>query len=116
MDNKYYEHYIKQLINTIPTQVTIKRVESADDGYGGRVESFINSEATVAFYDRKAKIEFFNDAGVGYTGASVTKILALGNADIKPGDHLSTVDNEYKVLFVREYFNICLQIEIEVIK
>ena len=116
MSNKYYKSYISKLINTIPTTITIKRTTNISDGYGGHTEETDIFTEVVAFYDRKIRIELLSDAGTGYTGSNMTKILAKREADIKQGDYFSNGYIEYKVLHVKPYFDICLQIEVEVVK
>lgn len=116
MNNKYYKSYILKLINTIPTEINIKRTTIIDDGYGGHTEEIQEFREVVAFYDKKTRVELFSDSGTGYTGSNMSKILAIREANIKDGDYFTTNGKGYKVLQVIPYFNICLQIEIEVVK
>ena len=113
--NLYYKKYIEKLINTNPTTITITRVTKTDDGYGGHTETKATHAVTVTFYDKKAKREIITDYGTTYTGVSVTKILALGDSNILEGDTFSNNGNEYRVAFVNNYFDICKQIELDVI-
>lgn len=114
--NLYYKKYIEKLINSNPATISILRKVKTDDGYGGSIIKDIEVNEIVSFYDRKSRREVVTDYGTTYVGVSVTKILAKGNANIAKGDKF-TVDNvEYKVLFVNPYFDICKQIELEVIK
>jgi hypothetical protein len=115
MNIRYYKKYIEKLINSNPANITIKRKIEIDDGYGGSIiEEKLISE-TVTFYERKARREVATDYGTTYVGVSVTKILAEGNADIVKDDRFTFNGTEYKVLFVKPYFDICKQIELEVI-
>ena len=70
---------------------------------------------TVGFYETKAKREVLTGYGVTYTGVQVTKILAKHDADIQEGDTFEYEGKKYKVLFVKDYMDICKQIELEVI-
>lgn len=114
--NLYYKKYIEKLINTNPATITIKRKIEIDDGYGGSIIEEKEVTETVTFYDRKARREVVTDYGTTYVGVSVTKILAKGDADIIEGDTFIHEGKTYKVLYVKPYFDICKQIELEVIK
>lgn len=114
--NLYYKKYIEKLINSNPATITIKRKIKTDDGYGGSIIEEKEMTETVTFYDRKARREVVTDYGTTYVGVSVTKILAKGDADIMKDDRFTVDGVEYKVLFVKPYFDICKQIEMEVIK
>lgn len=114
-DNKYYKKYIEKLINADPTTINITRKIETDDGYGGSIIEEIEINEKVTFYDRKSRREVVTDYGKTYTGVSVTKMLATGEADIVKGDTFKVNDTEFKVLFVNDYFDICKQIELEVI-
>lgn len=116
MNVKYYKKYIDKLIESNPTTINITRIEKIDDGYNGHIEKPIAISETVTFYDRKSRREVVTDYGTSYVGVSVTKILAKGDADIIKGDSFIVEGNEFKVLFVDSYFDICKQIELEVIK
>jgi len=114
--NLYCRKYIEKLINSNPANITIKRKIETDDGYGGTIVEEITVNETVTFYDRKARREVVNDYGTTYTGVSVTKILALFDADIQKRDTFKYEGETYKVLFVKPYLEVCKQIELEVIK
>ena len=116
MGDKYYKKYIEKLINSNPTEITIVRKVKTDDGYGGTTSTTKTITETVTFYDRKARREVVTDYGKTYTGISITKILAKGDADIEKEDTFSVDGVKYKVLFVEPYSSICKQIELEVIK
>lgn len=115
MNTKYYKKYIEKLINSNPANITIKRKIKIDDGYGGTIIEEKEVNETVAFYETKARREVLTDYGVTYTGVQVTKILAKHDADIQEGDTFEYEGKKYKVLFVKDYMNICKQIELEVI-
>lgn len=114
--NLYYKKYIEKLINSNPATITIKRKIETDDGYGGSTIEEKEITEKVTFYDRKARREVVTDYGTTYVGVSVTKILTKSNADIVKDDKFTVNGTEYRVLFVDPYFNICKQIELEVIK
>lgn len=114
--NLYYKKYIEKLINSNPANITIKRIIKTDDGYGGSIIEEKKIAEAVTFYDRKARREVVTDYGTTYVGVSVTKILAKGDADIIEGDTFIHEGKTYKVLYVKPYFDICKQIELEVIK
>jgi hypothetical protein len=116
MNVKYYKKYIEKLINANPTTINIPRMEKTPDGYGGHIENPIDITETVTFYDKKSRREVVTDYGTTYVGVSVTKILAKGDADIIKGDSFIVNGTEFRVLFVDSYFDICKQIELEVIK
>lgn len=113
---EYYKKHIEKLINSDPTDITITRLIKTDDGYGGTIEDEITITETVTFYDRKARREVVTDYGTTYTGVNVTKMLATGDANILEGDTFKAKNREYKVLFVNDYFGICKQIELDVIR
>ncbi len=113
--NLYYKKYIEKLINSNPANITIIRKEETDDGYGGSIIEEKEITETVTFYERKARREVLTDYGVTYAGVQVTKILAKHDADIQEGDTFTQEGKKYKVLFVKDYMDICKQIELEVI-
>jgi len=114
--NLYYKKYIEKLIYTNPVNIQIKRKVKIDDGYGGETSTNITINLTTTLYDRKARREVVSDYGTSYTGVSVTKMLVKGDADIIKDDTFTIDGTEYKVLFIVPYFDICKQIELEVIK
>lgn len=116
--NLYYKKYIEKLINANPTTLTIKRFTKVDDGYGGFTPTEKEHDETVSFYKKRSNREFVSDSGVsvGFMATSIEKILAKATADIVRGDKFIANGREYKVNFVNDYFDICLQIEVEVIE
>lgn len=114
----YYKKYIEKLINANPITITVKRTTKADDGYGGHTTTETEHDETVTFYQRRSQREFVSDSGVsvGFMATSIEKVLAKGTADFKEGDRFNANGQEYRVAFVRVYFDICLQIEVEIIK
>lgn len=115
MNTKYYKKYIEKLINSNPANITIKRKIKTDDGYGGTIIEEKEVNETVTFYEIKTIREVLTDYGVTYAGAQATKILAKHDADIQEGDTFEHGGRKYKVLFVKDYMDICKQIELEVI-
>lgn len=117
-DNLYYKKYIEKLIDSDSTIINITRIEKIPDGYNGYIEKPIEITENVTFYQKRSNRQTVNDFGVviGYMATSIEKILATGDADIKEGDTFKTNNREYRVLFVNSYFDICKQIELEVIK
>lgn len=115
MNTRYYKKYIEKLINSNPATITIKRKEETDDGYGGTIIEEKEITETVTFYERKARREVLTDYGLTYVGVQATKILAKHDADIQEGDTFEHGGKKYKVLFVKDYMEICKQIELEVI-
>lgn len=116
MNVKYYKYYINKLINTLPSTINITRTNIISDGYGGHTNEIQEFTEVVAFYDKKNRIEIINDSGSGYSGSSPSRILAKSGANIKTGDYFTIEGREYKVLYVKPYLDICLQVEIEVVK
>lgn len=114
--NKYYKKYIDKLINLNPANIKIKRKIKIKDGYGGYVTEEIEIDEVVTFYETKSKIQFINDFGITYSNNQAIKILAKSESDIKREDIFVYKDTTYKVIYVKDYFDICKQIEIEVIK
>lgn len=112
----YYKKQIENLINFNPTEIEIMRVSKTDDGYGGATETNVLITETVAFYEKKAKREVISSYGESYTGVSVTKVLTKSNADILHNDTFTANGLQYRVSFIKDYFDICKQIEVEVIK
>ena len=117
MNNKaYYKSYIEKLINFNPTDIIISRKVKTENDYRGTSSEIITIKERVTFYDKKARREVITDYGKTYTGVSVTKILARGNANILKDDIFKANGYKFKVLFVNNYFDICKQIELEVIE
>lgn len=115
MNNKYYKKYIQKLISTNPTVIDITRIEKIPDGYGGYTEKPIRTVATVTFYEKQARREFVSESGTTYTGVNVTKVLADDSTDLQKDDTITAAGVKYKVLLVKEYFDICKQVEVEVV-
>lgn len=115
MNKRYYRKYIEKLIAANPSTITIKRKEKIDDGYGGEEIEDVEITETVRFYERKARREVATDYGTTYVGVQVTKLLALYGADIREKDTFVYEGKTYRVLYVEPYFDICKQIELEVI-
>lgn len=115
--NLYYKTYIEKLINSNPTTIEITRIAKIDDGYGGHTTTENTHEEVVSFYKRRSNRELISDSGVsvGFTATSIEKILTKATADIIRGDKFLANDREYRVTFVNSYFDICKQIEVEVI-
>lgn len=113
---EYYKKHIDRLINFNPYSITFNRVIEIDNGYGGYTTSPATAENTVTLYDRKTRREVISDYGISYSGVGVTKILAKGDADILKDDTFELEGSQYKVLIVKDYFGICKQVEMEVIK
>lgn len=119
MNTRYYKKYIEKLINTDPASITIKRIKTIDDGFGGKEEKTITLEPqTVTFYDKKLQREIINDKGAvtAYYLSRTVKLLAMGDADIKEGDMFEHEGRMFKVGFVKNYLDVCKQAELEVIK
>ncbi len=116
MKDRYYKRYIEKLIDSNPAEILIKRKVKTSDGYGGSISETIVIREKVLFYDKKSRREVITDYGKTYTGVSVTKILAKGNANILKNDIFEVDGIKYKVLFPNGYFDICKQIELEVIE
>lgn len=116
MNTKYYKKYIEKLINSNPVEITINRKITTPDGYGGTTTEDIEVNATITLYDKKARKQIVSEQGVSYTGITVTKLLALHDADIIEGDTFTINGNKYKVSFIKPYLDICKQGELEVIK
>lgn len=115
MNSRYYKKYVEKLINDNPTEINIKREIEVDVGYGEHDVIVENVEEVVNFYDSKARREVLTDYGKTYTGISITKILAKGDANIVHGDTFIVNDIEYQVFHIGDYREICKQIELEVI-
>ena len=116
MNTRYYKKYIEKLINSNPAEIKIKRKEETDDGYGGTIIKEKEVNEIVTIYERKSRREIVTDSGIIYAGEKVTKILAKADADIQEGDKFEYEGKQYKVLLVKQYMDICKQIELEVIK
>lgn len=114
----YYKKHIEKLIDVNPTTIKITRIKRVDDGYGGYTEIETTHDEVVTFYKKRSNRQTVNESGVviGYMATSIEKILAKGDADILEGDIFKANGREYRVLFVNSYFDICKQIELEVIK
>ena len=117
--NLYYKKYIEKLINANPATITIKRKIITDDGFGGKKEETIELEPqTIRIYNKKAQREIVSDTGtiMSYNLSSVLKLLAKGGTDSQEGDTFTWQGKTLKVAFINDYFSICKQGELEVIK
>lgn len=117
--NDYYKKYIEKAINANPTTITIKRIKKIPDGFDGWIEEPIElPPQVVSIYQKRAQRERISDSGttIGYMASNVEKMLCKGDADVKEGDRFEANDREYKVSFVNNFFDICKQAELEVIK
>lgn len=116
--NLYYKKYIEKLINADSTTINITRIEKLPTEYKGYKTKKVDVSETVLFYKKRSNRQTVNESGVviGYMATSIEKVLAKGDADILKGDTFKANNREYKVLFVNNYFDICKQIELEVIQ
>lgn len=118
MNKKYYKKYVEKLINSNPTTIQIKREKIIDDGFGGEKKEVIKVEPQiVSIYDKKSQREMIADKGavVGFMSSNVEKMLAFGDADIEEGDRFKVGNREYRVMLPKNYMDICVQAELEVI-
>ena len=111
----YYQKQIENIINANPATIPIIRETFVSDGYGGKIPSTQTIELLVTFYNKSVRRENLTDFGMTYNQTTVSKLLAKGDANIKEGDTFTYGDYTYKVAFVNSYFDICKQIELEVI-
>lgn len=117
MDTKYYQKYIEKIINAKSVSIILKRQIKTDDGYGGDIiENTLLPTQQFYIYDKKYSREIITDAGKSYYSTIDSKMLCLGDADIKKDDTLVYQGNTYNVQSVESYFDICKQAELEVIK
>ena len=114
----YYRKFIEDIIEKDKININIIRVTKEPDGYGGHTETEETISEGVRLYKSGAKRVVVNDMGViiGHQGYSQEKILALPEADIREGDTFTVGNRQYKVKYVQQYFNICKQIDLEVVK
>jgi|GEM_PF-1383829 len=114
----YYKKYIDGLINQQPTTITIERTEDQDNGYGGTVPVDLPPvEHQVLIYKKRSSREVIDTSGmiVGFQATGTWKMLAKGDADIIRGDTFTSDGMNFKVLQPTNYYDICKQIELEVV-
>ena len=113
----YYANEIDKIIEQDRSTFILTRNIHADDGFGGVTLSKKTIVAEGRLYNKKSVRDVIDVSGdaVGYSSVSAEKILALHSADILEGDELIVEDRKYRIRFVRTFFNICKQIELEVI-
>ncbi len=115
MNKKYYRNHIAKLIAVNPSDITITRIVEVDDGFGGTTNQEIKIQTVAIFYDRKARREVVSEYGKTYKDIPVTKLLLTHDTDILEQDTVSCGDREYRVVLVKNYLDICKQVELDVI-
>lgn len=119
MNIRYYRKYIEKMIDENPTTITIKRIKEIDDGFGGvKKEKIMLEPQIVRVYEKKSQREMVLDKGaaIGYMASNTEKILAKHNADIEEGDTFKVGNRKYRVMLSKNYMDICIQAELEVIE
>ena len=110
----YYKYYIDRLIAVEPVTITLKRPVERDNGFKGKTATISSVGALVGrIYTPKNRTARYAD--LGQHTSTTEKILTKGDADIQEGDRFTVGSVEYRVAFVRDYFGICKQAEIEVV-
>ena len=118
MNNRYYRKYIEKMIEQNPTTIEIERIKVIDDGFDGEIKERVKLEPQqVRIYEKKSQREIIADKGatMGYMASNIEKLLARHDADIKEGDIFKVDNREYRVLLPKNYMDICIQAELEVI-
>ena len=117
-NHRFYKAYIDRAIALDPLTITITRTTAADNGYGGTTNTTATiPPQTVRLYTPKGKGQLLVEAGkVTSYSRVLEKILASGGSDIEEGDLFTKGTQTYRITFVRDYFGICKQCEIEAIK
>ena len=115
---KYYISVIKQMIDQDKHTFNISRDEKVEDGYGGFITVNKEIEFEGRIYNRKSVREITDIQGtsIGLSAVSHEKLLTLSDVDIRKGDVLEFEGRTLRVKFANDYFNICKQIELEVIE
>lgn len=119
MNKKYYKKYIEKMVEQSPITIEIERIRIIDDGFDGEIMERVKLEPQkVRIYDKKSQREIVADKGatMGYMSSNAEKLLARYDADIKEGDTFKVDNREYKVLLPKNYMDICIQAELEVIR
>lgn len=119
MNNRYYRKYIEKMIEQNPTTIEIERIKVIDDGFDGEIKEVVKLEPQIVrLYNKKSQREIVADKGVtiGFMASNTEKLLARHDADIKEGDVFKVDNREYKVLLPKNYMDICVQAELEVIR
>ena len=116
MGDKYYRSHIKKLIAANPESIALERNIKVPTSLGGHKYEKEYIDITGVFYDRRSSREIVNDYGTTYTNIIVTKLLVLGGVDIKKGDTFELDDSKYRVVYPKKYGDICIQVELEVVR
>lgn len=119
MDNKiFYTGEIRKIIGQDPTELVIRRIVKENDGYGGFTETEITHTVTGRLYSKRSVRELLDVSGqyTSYTAIAAEKILCMPDQDIQEGDTFATGGRVYKVVLAKNYFDICIQCELQVIK
>lgn len=114
--SEYYKRYIKQLIDAMPTTITLSDKTVVDDGWGGQEVQVTKKDYKVAMYDRTGRMEVLTDVGQSFARVGVTKLLAEIDIPIDQGELFTANGQQFRVVYVKPYFDICKQIEVEVIR
>lgn len=116
MNSKYPRAYIEKLIALNPSIINLEREVKIPAAMGGHEIEIQHIEIEGLFYDRKGRREVVTDYGRTYTGVSITKLLVLGDTDIRKGDKFTYDGVRYKVFYPKTYGDICIQVELEVVE
>lgn len=113
----YYTNEIKKIINQDKRTFTGTRNVKTDDGFGGVTITKKTTSFEGRLYNKKSVRDVLDVSGdaVGYSSVSAEKILTLASADVAEGDEIEVENRRYRLRFVRNFLEICNQIELEVI-
>lgn len=113
--SKYYKRYVEKLIENMPTVITHQKETRIDDGYGGHTTEIEEIKHKVAIYNEIGRILTMSQAGQSFTSIGRTMMLTLPDVDLKEGELIYIGSKEYRIYLVKSYFDICKQVEIEVV-
>lgn len=119
MDNKiFYTGEIRKIIAQDPVELAIRRTVKVDDGYGGVTETETSHSVTGRLYNKRSVRELLDTSGnyTSFTAAAAEKLLCTADADIQEGDTFAAGGRMYKVVLAKNYFDICMQCELQAIK
>lgn len=117
-NRKYYIAEVAKIIDLDPTTIELTRTVTEDDGYGGETATTTSHSIKGRLYNKKTVRELLDISGqrTSFAAVAAEKLLCLPTEDIEEGDTFTVENRKYKVSMVKNYLDICQQIELTVIK
>jgi len=117
VDKQYYRSVIRKVIDEEKAVLSAKRVVKTDDEYGGNETEEIGIVIEGRFYGGRSYRTVSKVAGIvfNYHSTADAKLLTMPNEDVQTGDVFEHNGHEYRVRFINNYLDVCLQCDLEVV-